>query len=228
MVKERLLNTGLNKITSKWSAFVEQIDPFRTVPGSTAMHEAVHSVLAMLTGTWVKFTTIIPGPGYGGLTSLSEANAVAAVGPDELGHSGTGWDLLMAKLMGADRGSAGAVARSLAAKAHRLIYAVASTLQDKGTISGYEVKQTMVEAENPETRITYLGPQGERHEFIKKTREVNGYQIPLEIPDEIEVQRETEEIKKETEDSVYLDHPLGDKIRNIEQYRVVRALKPAA
>lgn len=65
---------------------------------SVATHETEHAVTAIVNGTPVESVTIIPGPGYNGLTKLARPDPIAAVAPHANGRDGTSHDVLLQNL----------------------------------------------------------------------------------------------------------------------------------
>lgn len=63
----------------------------------TSNHEALHAVTAP---TKVEFVSIIPGPGYLGVTKFSSFDAAAAAAPHAHRKSGTGWDTMLIEMSG--------------------------------------------------------------------------------------------------------------------------------
>ena len=118
-------------------------EPIHTPIGNTAMHEAKHIVAAVHNGTHVRRATISPGPGYLGLTELSRPDAVAAAAPHATGCSGTGHDVHIVGAMGHDLDSVSSIARSIIANNAEQVHAVASALEAKRTIGGYDVQEAM-------------------------------------------------------------------------------------
>ena len=82
----------------------------KIVAGRIARHEAKH---AFPNPDNVKTVTIIPGPGYFGLTELHIPDPVAALAPHATGEDGTGHDVVVASFMTNDVSSAENVARRL-------------------------------------------------------------------------------------------------------------------
>lgn len=118
----------------------------RRVAGRTARHEAKH---AFPNPDNVKTVTIIPGPGYFGLTELHIPDPVAALAPDATGEDGTGWDVRAAiSITGGNIGPASNVAKSIVNENAEEVEEVASVLEEKKTISGYEVKQAIDNVRN--------------------------------------------------------------------------------
>lgn len=138
-------------------------------PTDTAEHEATHAVVAILNGTGVKSASVIPGPGYLGITELTGFDAVAAAAPHAMGHDGTGWDMTLVQAMGHDAGSVANVARDIAGKSQEIIQEVASHLDNNGSLSGNrihdivqdvqkgeKVKVTIHDADSGETTVEEL------------------------------------------------------------------------
>lgn len=131
-------------------------DKRRVVPSDTALHEATHTVPALVNGTPVEEVSIVPGPGYLGITKLGRPDPIAALAPHSTGHNGTGHDVFIASLMVNDIGPASNVAKSIAQSRQKEIAAVASLLEEKGTITGYEAKEAMdsVDRKKEENKAT--------------------------------------------------------------------------
>ncbi|GEM_PF-3363308 len=149
----------------------EKKEKKRTIPGGTAKHEAMHAVAAEENGTSVSLATIVPGEGYLGLTVLSRPDAVAAAAPHAHGHSGTSHDMKIVEFMGVSPSAASNAARNIIGRNSHKVEAVASHLQDNKSLSGFEVRNTMSDAEeelrNPvyEAIVTVKNPLGEVRKF---------------------------------------------------------------
>jgi hypothetical protein len=117
-------------------------------PGTTALHEAKHAVVAIRNGTGVKNVTITPGPGYLGLTELTRPDPVAAAAPHADGCSGTDHDVHIIAIMGADLGASSKVAAGITASNREEIKAVASLLEAKRTLSGGDIDETIKAVQN--------------------------------------------------------------------------------
>ena len=126
------------------------------IPGKTANHEARHAVAARRNGTGVESATIIPGPGYLGMTKLSKFDAIAAAAAHAHGDSGTGHDLSIIRASGISESAAINGARSTLSGAEKEVYAVASLLEKKGTLSGSEIDTAMVGSEKNETSMASI------------------------------------------------------------------------
>ncbi|MFH1295007.1 MAG: hypothetical protein ABIH84_00255, partial [bacterium] len=110
---------------------------------SVSTHETEHAVTAITNGTPVESVTIKPGPGYNGLTKLTRFDPIAAVAPYANGRSGTGHDVFITKLSGHNPDALSGIARSITDKKRPHIKEVARTLDEKGTLSGSDVKRIM-------------------------------------------------------------------------------------
>lgn len=115
----------------------------RVVPGDTAIHEATHAVPAAINGTPIEQVSIIPGPGYLGITKLGRPDAISALAPHATGASGTGHDVFIASLMVPNISSAENVARSIVYNNKEKINEVATDLEENKTMSGSQVKAAM-------------------------------------------------------------------------------------
>ncbi len=156
------------EIAPGWRAEARPLNPWAGVlPGSTAHHEALHTVAAILTGNNVEIASNVPGPGYLGKTVIGgEFNAIAFMAAHALGCSGTGHDRAVVALAGHDTEAAASAARSILSGHDREIYAVAALIETKRTISGFEAKEAMERAAKPQTEIKLTGPKGEVHYFV--------------------------------------------------------------
>lgn len=110
---------------------------------SVATHEAEHAVVAIANGTPVESVTVIPGPGYNGLTKLSRPDPIAAVAPHANGRDGTNHDVFITQLGGHNVEALSGIARNITDKKRPHIDEVARTLDAKGTLSGRDIKKVM-------------------------------------------------------------------------------------
>jgi len=117
--------------------------PARKIPGNTASHESKHATVAYFNGTGVESVTIIPGPGYLGLTKLARFDAAAAAAADADGHSGTSHDLAIIGFAGHDASSARSAARSVMDSNRDVIEDVAIKLEENGTIYESDIKESV-------------------------------------------------------------------------------------
>jgi hypothetical protein len=128
----------------------------KTVGGSVATHEARHAVAAVANGTEVRSATIVPGPGYLGLTELSRPDPISAAAPHATGSNGTGHDVFIIGLMGYDVSTASNVARGIIANNHKEVAAVAALLEEKRTVTGHEIQETMKNVSKKEERVMVI------------------------------------------------------------------------
>ncbi len=128
----------------------------KVIPSSVARHEAKHAVAAEFNGTRVISATIIPGPGYLGLTRLSRPDAIAAAAPHATGSSGTSHDMRIVGLMGHDAAAVSSAARAIIDKNHEQVEAVATILEEKGTVTGSEIQYAIRDAEKKEDRVKII------------------------------------------------------------------------
>lgn len=136
------------------------------VPNETDYHETEHSVAAVEDNTGIKKVTTIPGPGYLGLTEPTSFSAVAAVAPHANGRGGTGHDLFVAEMMGADIGAAERAARSILAQKQEHIEAVARHLHVRRTLTGSEIEIIMDDVDRGDkVDVTVKRPDGEVRRF---------------------------------------------------------------
>lgn len=142
-------------------------------PGTTAHHEAVHGVVAKKTGANVVGMTIIPGPGYNGLTTLDRPNAIAAAAPHGIGHGGTGHDMRVAGILSDNPDRMAKLGAKIAQQSHEEIIAVASELEDKKTLTDEDVESAMDRAQRQEKEVTITikKPDGTTETIDKKKSE---------------------------------------------------------
>lgn len=142
-------------------------------PGSTSVHEAIHTVTAEVNGTPVKSVTIVPGPGYSGLTELSSFDPVAAVAPHAYGCNGTSYDIFIAgQVLGHNVGSLGGVARNIIGNHTEEIWSITNALETNKTLSGYDVRRLMGEVvdlknkqKNPTAELSISKPDGSQNKI---------------------------------------------------------------
>jgi len=182
MNKEFEVSIGTTKIAPGWTVDIEPVKPFQVRPGYTSRHEGIHTVTAIITGTHVIEASRNPGPGYRGRTILAEKNAIAGIAAHAMGCGGTAYDVMIVRLQGHDPNSLASVARSILSGHEDEIYDVASAIEAKGAISGDEAEQIIYKARNPEAKVEITDPLGQKWNFVIKTKEVDGYFIPIEIP----------------------------------------------
>lgn len=165
-----------------WTVKIKPIMPFDMAePGATAHHEATHTVAAILTGDNVLEATRISGPGYSGRTRLSRFNPIAFVAAHAKGCRGAGYDLMVLTSLGHDINSLAGAARGVLSGHEDKIHAVASLIEARGTISGYEALEVMEAVANPKAEITLINPLGQERSFVSKVRQGGDYFIPVDL-----------------------------------------------
>jgi len=141
----------------------------KTNPSNTALHEATHAVVAAENGTPVENGTVIPGPGYLGLTKLGRPDPIAAVAPHADGMSGTSHDVKITNMMGHDESSLAGTARSIMNKNRAKIIKLANFLDGNKSATGSDVENIRRQVDNREKNeqntdgieITIKRPSGE-------------------------------------------------------------------
>lgn len=213
MIKELEISIGRTEIAPGWVAVIKPVKPIDPVtPGSTARHEAFHTVAALLTGTHVIEASRIPGPGFLGRTILSEFNAISFMAAHAMGCGGTGHDVSVIAWKGHDPNSLAEAARSVLSGHEEEIYTVSSLIESRGTISGNEAKWAMDVVTNPEAEIDIINPLGEKRHFVTRIKKGEGYKISIGIPLENPGNELEEENQPILEDIVISKHPLLNKI----------------
>ena len=171
-----------------WVVTPKPQESLSLVPGSVAIHEAQHIVA----GSSTKRATITPGPGYLGMTEFNKFSPIGAIAPYAFGSEGAGYDVWLLRQLGYDIGSLARVARRRLYGREDEIYAVASLLQERRTISGHEAEVAMYEATRPRfDEVEIETPWGE--------------QFTITVRNEQNTQIEIVE-----------DHPLGEKIHTLQ------------
>ncbi len=133
---------------------------------NTSMHEALH---AGKSPSIVESVSIVPGPGYLGITKFSSFDSAAAAAPHAHGMDGTGWDEMLIEARGQSVGAADAEAKSKLARKGKHIEVLARYLQARKTISGNEVRQVMDRVDRgEEVEITVTTPTGGSETRIEK------------------------------------------------------------
>ena len=123
-------------------------------PTNTGVHEANHAVVAIRNDpTSVIDASVVPGPGYRGITRLRRPDAIAAAAPHSHGMGGTGHDVNIIRHMGHDVGAVYAIARNIANDNKEHIHAVAVQMDKKGTLSGGEIVNIMDEVDRRKREI---------------------------------------------------------------------------
>jgi hypothetical protein len=149
--------------------------------GATAIHEARHAVTAEANGTSVVYATIIPGPGYLGLTQLSSYDAAAVAAPHAHGDDGTSGDEAILAQEGHSVEGAGAKARAILADKSEQVEAVAEALQQKGSISGGTIRAIMgaINDDRFEVVMRIYPPDGKTTERVAESGEIHNDTVVL-------------------------------------------------
>ncbi len=172
---ERLIrvSTGVTEFAPGWKARITPIKPFDSItPGRTAYHEAAHAVAGI--DDLVEASNV-PGPGYNGITKLSRFNPIAFMAAHAMGCDGTGHDVAVTAMMGHDPESVASAARSHLAPLAEEIHAVASLIETRRTISGYEARMAMDMVANPKVQIEIIDPKGKTGQFAEKIKKGQEY-----------------------------------------------------
>ena len=179
------MTLGINE--TKWVAgfkiSTEGKDPTpkKKSTNSTAKHEAMHVVAAINNGTSVESVTIVPGPGYSGLTELSRPDPVAALAPHANGADGTSYDVYIAGLMGHSSESLGGVARGIIGAHQEEVEAVAVALEEERTLGSLGIKRAIEEYKRPKfetAKVSVQTPDGDRVEISKAQVRDNIVMVP--------------------------------------------------
>lgn len=174
--RKMILENGCEVIS-----FERKRKELRKKPSNTAVHEAKHAGVAekRKPGS-VKMASIVPGPGYLGITEMHSMDAVAAAAPHAHGMSGTGFDVHIIGQMGADVHAAGAAARVIMSANEDETDEIAYALEEKKTMSGSEIRWAMqnIDLRN-EVVVFIFSPEGKKEELIMAPRE------PIIIPTNI-------------------------------------------
>ena len=152
--------------------------------GGTAYHEACHAVAAMLLNITVFEATDIPGPGYGGYTSIAEFDSTVAAAAEAMGCDGTGHDLWSIAMQGDDPDAAVSSARSLLSGHMDELKAVATSIHGNGLASGATMDHARTRVTEDLVRVTIENPDGTTRTELKTLRRGDVYlDLPREYPD---------------------------------------------
>jgi hypothetical protein len=134
--------------------------------GDTAKHEAIHA--AATNPENVELVSIIPGPGYYGITKLKHFDEVAAVAPHAYHMSGTGWDTFLVEVNGGNVDGSSAVARSRLRNEGQFIDVLSRRLEKVKSMDGKEVRKVHdYVTKGSEVEIKIKKPNGEFESHIK-------------------------------------------------------------
>lgn len=136
-------------------------------PTSTAVHEIEHGLLAQ---SKVKRISVVPGPGYAGITELTAYDEVAFAGPASQGRNGVEYDLSAIEYSGGNPESAKmAAAIRLSAIDEDVKTKIAAHLQAEKTLSGNQFRRAVnrfTEGEVVEIKVT--NPDGIEETITQK------------------------------------------------------------
>src|SRR5438309_2024694 len=108
------LSIGTTEIAPGYKAEVTPKFDLENKPKSeTSIHETRHGVAGIKNGSYVRRMSIIPGPGYLGITELDRFDAIAFMAPHAAGCDGTGHDVSVVAYMGHNPGVAAGAANAL-------------------------------------------------------------------------------------------------------------------
>lgn len=128
------------------------------VATNTDVHETVHSIP---NPNNIQKTENIPGSDYLGVTYPISFDPIAAVAPHAMGMSGTGHDLAVTEMMGADIGSAMSAARKIVSKRWKYVEVVAKYLHVKRVLTGGEIQDIMEDVDKGDkVDVTIKRPDG--------------------------------------------------------------------
>lgn len=156
----------------------------KKIASTVAIHEAIHAdVSEAVIFRSVDGASIIPGETYSGITYINRMSAVAAVAPHADGCDGTGHDLHIAELMGADISATAAVAKGIINTHRDEIQAIAVALDEKKTVSGDEIRSIIAEVkEGVEVDIFIYQHNGSTLHTSQKTKEKHIDLTQVELP----------------------------------------------
>ncbi len=147
----------------------------------TAYHEACHVLAAVLLDITVHEATNIPGPGYGGYTSLAQYDTTVAAAAEAMGCDGTGHDMYTVEMHGGDHGTAVARARALLSGRKDDLLAIATAIEKKGTATGSQMAEHRERLARDLVLITFRLPDGTT---MREYRTTQDDRVHLLIPDE--------------------------------------------
>jgi hypothetical protein len=183
-VQAVVITTSATEVPTKWTFTVKPIEPMTMATfGSTEFHESAHAVAGIVTGSNVIEATSTPGAGYRGRTILDGFNPIAFAAPHALGCDGCGYDLAVLDYKGYSTESAAADARNVLWGRKPQINAVSSAMAANRTLNGNQIWRIMDWVKNTDVEIEAENPFGEKWSLVTKAREVDGYIIPVEIPE---------------------------------------------
>jgi len=159
-------------------------------PTQTSDHEALHTVVAQANGTDVEHVSIVPGPGYLGITKPTRFDAAAAAAAHAFGGTGTTHDRFIIQAHGHSVGAASSAAVDIISKDNneKKVVAVAMALEMHGSLDNHGIKQVMQEVDEDErvvnsnmaiVDIFVKKPTGETYE--SRGVKVKGNSDPIDL-----------------------------------------------
>jgi hypothetical protein len=136
------------------NAFKKDASP--VTAGDTTWHETDHSIVAAYNDT-LESVSINPGPGYLGVTRTSRTDVIAAAASKAMDHSGRGHDenIVHSHSSGQSLETAAGAARSIILNNIDGRNAVASELEHRKELTGFEVKEILRNVEDEKKNPTY-------------------------------------------------------------------------
>ncbi len=129
--------------------------------------------------------SIVPGPGYLGVTQFNRFTEIGAAAPHADGHRGTSWDVSLIEAKGGSVMAASISARNVIRRKEKYVQKVAQRLDQHGTLNGGDIDRIYREVdEGEEVIIDIKTSDGKRNKVETRTPDqiVN---IPTEmIPDQ--------------------------------------------
>lgn len=126
----------------------------------TAYHEACHALAAMILGITVHEATNIPGPGYGGYTSVARYDTTVAAAAEAMGCDGTGHDMWTVAMHGEDPSDAVASARALLSGRKNDLLAIATAIEQNGVATGSQMAEHHERLARDLVSVTVTAPDG--------------------------------------------------------------------
>lgn len=186
-MKEQAVHVPFNRTTyledgSKVVAYRQKKQERRRTPGTTARHEIRHAFVAEKRNPGsLRRASIVPGPGYLGITEISKMDPAAAAAAHAEGMSGTSWDMHIVRSMGETPQSACATARAVMSGYEEEMDDLAAILEERKTMTGSEIRHEMGAFKHTNEVVLYiLSPRGEETKIVKPSSEA--ILLPTEVP----------------------------------------------
>lgn len=185
MERQEGIQIGIDKPTYHNGIKIEayKIEDSSKGASDTALHEAKHVVAGIDDGANIEVVSVVPGPGYLGITRFNRFTDAGAAAPDADGHNGTGWDTHLIEKHGGNLMSARVRGKSSILRRPKHVLKVARELDRRGTLNGSEVMQIYRELEEgEEIRIDITDIDGNKKTFTTHTNENNVYISAPQLP----------------------------------------------